>query len=338
MRYETKRGIKEIVDPQTMADASPATTTVENGSANTTVFLAISLFYIYCRSYSSSNSTLSFLKGKFRSLCGILLKVSILTALVYNISVNFLATKFSIDRIQLEISKKLDHNYRVDYKDYSLDLVSIMVYSLKISEALLISCVFLATSLLAPDESEFYERYKFDESLVNFNSSMSSLCKLWGVFRIPILFYAGTLKPLFGNKLATFISQLFSNIELVTVSIFLILIKFKNYTPWRNHSVDIGLLALTLTAYGFAKYGINLIDFPFELTKSNLDTIVALQFGLMIGIYLSVCGIVFPRRIQACDHLSEKNNRLIQGVENTNEVALLESIIEFEDKKGLINV
>lgn len=320
-----------------MAETSPNNGTMEGSSTNTTVFLAISLFYIYCKSYSSTNSTLSFLKGKFRSFCGLLLKISILASLVYDVSLNFLGTKFNIDRTQLEITKALEYSYRVDYKDYSIDLVSVMIYSLKISETLLASCVFLAVSLLIPDEPEFYEKYKFDESLMTFNSSMSSLCKLWGVFRIPILFYAGALRALLGEKLSIFISQMLANIELVVASIFLLLIKFKNYTPWQNHNADIGLLSLTLTAYGFSKYGINLIDFPFELSKSNLDMICALQFGLMIGIYLSISGIMFPRR-QIFDHLPEKNDRPIQGVENTNEVALLESIIEFEDKKSLINV
>lgn len=311
--------------------------TSEMINANTSIFLGLALIYIYCRGYSSSNASLSFIKGKFKSFCGLLLKLSITTALIYNLCYNFLNLKFNIDRIELEIKETFNQSYRIDYKDYSIDLASLMTYSLRISQLIFTSCIFLAVSLTVPRNSLIKEIYKIDPSLMAYNSSISTFCKLWAVFRIPILFYSAYLRPFLTEKMALFSIIIFSNIEFVLASLFLLLIKFKNIASETKHQADLGLFAISLLAFGLIKYGVNLVDLPFELSQRNLNIVTSVQSALMISIYLFLTDIIFPRKIK--DVQQERNlisTEITRPLKFENDVSLVESIIEFDDKKSLI--
>jgi len=315
-----------------MENNVPDKNTAEIINANTTIFLVLTTLYIFSRSYTSSTATLGFLKGRFNSFCGMLLKVAIVAALIYNLTFNFLSTQFDINKIELEIKERLNHTHIIDFKNYSLDLVTLMIYSLKISQFLFASCIFLGISLLVPDSSDLADTHASDSSLIAYNSSISSFCKLWAIFRVPIVFYSGYLNPYLNERLTLFFILIFSNVELTFAALFLLIIKSKNSAASFKSQTDVGLFALTVMSYGIIRYGINLMDLPFQLSRMNLNIITSVQSALMISIYLFLTEIIFPKAIAKVQETSipPESRHLTKF---TNDVQLMDSLVVFEDLK-----
>lgn len=300
-------------------------------NVNTTIFLTFTLLFILCRSYTSSTGTLGFLKGRLNSFCGMLLKISILSAVVYNLIFNYLSTKFDINKVELEIKESLDYVHKINFQDYSIDAINLMIYSLKISQFLFISCVFLGIALLVPDSVENSEEAPFDPATIKYNSRISSLCKLWAVFRIPIVFYSSYLNPYLNEKITLFIILVFSNVEISLAALFLLLIKFKNNSAEQKNQTDVGLFSIVLMSYGLIRYGINLIDLPFKLSILNLNIITSVQSAFMISLYMLLTDIIFPRvqiKVQETINLSNEQFRIPK-----NDVQLLETLVVFDDQK-----
>lgn len=295
----------------------------DSNNLSTIPFLVFLTLYINIKSYSSSISSLSFLKGKINSLAGLLLKICVICSLIYNISYEILSKNFKINKIELEITETFRSAYNYYINGYNLDIVRLMINSLKISQILFISIIFMSISLLIPSYKEVEDENNF---LTKQNSLLCSFCKMWSIFRIPILFYSSFLKNLIYEKLVFFIVIVFSNIEIFLASIFVIYIKIKNQ---KISNFDLGIFSSILFFYGIFKYTINLIDLPFELSNENLNLVYTIQFVLMISIYLFLCEIIYPNKI-----IKKSSTPIVnQNIQPHFEVALLESVIEFENTK-----
>lgn len=305
-----------------------------NNSLNSTPLLVILTAYIYIKSCSSSISFFSFLKGRMSSFAGLLLKVSLISTLLYSISFEVLSEKFNINKMELEITEIFNSDFILKIYSYSLNVAKSMILFLKTSQILLVSVVFMCISLLIPSEREIQETCQlsnFNNYLTKQNSTIYNFCRLYAIIRIPVLIYSSLLKNLFYDRLVYFIVIVFSNLEVLAASIFLMFIKYKNNKLNGNlkYKTDVGLFSITLFFYSIFKYTVNLVDLPFEFTKNNLNIVLSVQFGLMTSIYLFLATILFP------DRKTKKQNYLIPVVNGdliNNDVALIESVIEFDNK------
>lgn len=316
-----------------MADELPSPDTY---NSNTVAFLIMATVYIYYKAFSSDCSSFSFVKGRINSIGGLFLKLSILSLLIYNICLNFLSLKFRINKVELEILESISQTYTVVIKKYSIDIAKIMIYSLKISQLLFMSSLFICISMLIPDgeEQDQDNIHLIDSSITNNNSSIGSVCKLWAIFRIPILYYSTYLHQFFYKKISLFLSLIFCSTETFLAALCILVIKYKNQKLIKHlglsYSVDTILFAMAIIGYGALKYLVNLVDLPFEVTTHSLNIIVSYQIGLSLGIYLMMASIVFPKKKK---HLKDISGRVIKNeISITPDISLLDSVIEFEKK------
>lgn len=292
---------------------------IDSSSVSTPVVVAMVCLYIFFRSVSSTTPTINLIKGKLRSITGLLLKLSIFSSTVYNIVLYHLSTKFQIDKISLELLQTFDRHYIVRYREYSVDLGMILVLALKVADILFISCIFFSISLTVPST-------KYSSSTLS--STVSIASKLWAILRMPVVYYSDRLDVIINEKLALFLMLVFFNIELMVAAFFVLFLRLRSTGPKKTHS-DAGFLSLCLFLYGFLKYSINFIDFPFKIDSSILGLIYSFQYALSISIYLLMAGIVFPRR-ETSIAMKEKAE-----VGQVNSVAMLEEVIEFEESQKL---
>lgn len=302
---------------------------INPNTVNCLVIIILNCLYIMTRSISSSTSLIDIVKGKFRSLAGLFLKLSILSSVCYNAALFFLSFKFEIDKVALELSHTFKDKFTVSFRQYNLDLAYLMVSSLKMTDTLLISCLFMTISLIC-NSKDSSERNS-SEPLNNIRSKISSISKVWGICRVPLIFYSYFIESFIEPKLYLFFRLIFGCVEFGFVCIFIFFATFRNSSP-KNTSVDSGFLAFCCFLYGFLKYTVNLIDFPFKLTSVHVEIITSSQFGILCAIYLLLSEILFPR----------KQKKIIpkEGVElnkePVSEVCLLESVIVFDEKNSLV--
>lgn len=296
--------------------------TLDSNSINTAVIMTLTGFYILARSISSTTPILNLIKGKFRSITGLLLKLSVISAVVYNITMYYLSMQFQVDRFSLELFHKFDHTSIFSYNGYKIDLALVLLTSLKIAEALFVSSVFLCISLIG---STF-------DSTASIDISIIAVSKLWAVLRLLAVFYLAKFDYLVAKKLVLFVQMVLCNIEFGIASFFVLVLKFR--VPKRKAlNCDAGFFSLCLFSYGFLKYSVNFIDFPFKLESSTLNIMWSLQYGLFISIYLMMATITFPRKQFDIPKKIKEDSTSISG---KNSVAMLEEVIEFEESKALI--
>ncbi|ELA41265.1 uncharacterized protein VICG_01638 [Vittaforma corneae ATCC 50505] len=292
---------------------------IDSSSVSAPVVVTMVCLYIFFRSMSSTTPAINLIKGKFRSVTGLLLKLSIFSSTVYSIVLYYLSTKFQIDKIALELLQTFDKHYVVNYREYSIDLGLVLVSALKLADILFTSCIFFCISVIAPST-------KYSTS--TFSNTISIASKLWAVFRIPIVYYADGLGMLINEKLALFMMLVFFNIELMVAAFFVLFLRLRSTGLKKSHS-DAGFLSLCLFLYGFLKYSINFIDFPFKIDSNILGLIYSFQYALSISIYLLMAGIVFPRK----ETSTAAKEKTVIG--QSNSVAMLEEVIEFEELQKL---
>ncbi|KAM0680311.1 hypothetical protein GINT2_001365 [Glugoides intestinalis] len=300
---------------------TPEKLSLDSNSINTAVIMSLTGFYILARSLSSTTPILNLIKGKFRSITGLLLKLSVISAIVYNITIYYLSMQFDVDRFSLEIFHKFDHTSSFSYNGYKIDLALLLLTSLKIAEALFVSCVFLSISLIG---STF-------ESTASIDISIIAISKLWAVLRLLVVFYLAKFDYLVAKKLILFVQMILCNIEFGIASFFVLILKFR-VPKGKGLKCDAGFFSLCLLTYGFLKYSVNFIDFPFKIESRALNIMWSLQYGLFISIYLMMATITFPRKHY--DSLKKIKEDPI-SISGKNNVAILEEIIEFEESKAL---
>lgn len=293
---------------------------LDTNSINTPVVVSLITLYILSRSMTSTTPTINLIKGKFRSITGIILKGSIFSMLIYSIVLYYLSTKFTINKLSLELFHQFDEHYIVTYNQYSIDLGLVLISSLKIAEALFISSVFLCISIAASS-------YKDGTSVEN---TIITITRLWGTLRPFVAFYAEKINFVINEKMLFFVKLLFCNIEFGIAAFLAILIKFRANRDVTS-SIDIGFFSFSILLYGFLKYCVNLIDFPFKINNSILNIIYSLQYGLLMSSYLLMASIVFPRR-KRLNKAAEKEE-VIHTPQSS--VAVLEDVIEFDESKLL---
>lgn len=303
---------------------SEPTLNIDSSAVSTPVVVTMVCLYILFRNMTSVTPTINFIKGKLRSLTGLFLTLSIISLTVYNITLYFLSTKFDIDKTRLELYQKFNNHYEIKIQEYTLDLGFILIASLKIADILFMSCIFLSISVITPSSK--------NSAAPSVHKTVLTISRLWSILRIPMVFYSDKLSNIINEKLAIFIMLMVFNIELVIASIFALISKFKNIDVKKPNN-DSGFLSLCLFLYGFVKYSINFIDFPFKIDANLLSLIYSFQYALSISLYLLITGIIFPReKIAIIIKEKPENNP------NTTSLAILEEIIEFDDlKKKLPN-
>lgn len=292
---------------------------IDSASVSTSVIVTILAAYVFYRSMVASTSTFNIIRGKSRSIASLMLRVGVLSSAVYNITLYFLSTKFQIDKISLELFGVFDKKYIVKYHEYTIDLGAVLISSLRIADILFISLIFISISILTPN----YNHNTGSKS----NSKISLISKFWAITRIPVVYYSSTLGIILNEKLALFMMLLFYNAELVMASVLLVMLKFKSSTP-KSPDMDTGFLLCSIFLYGFLKYSINYIDFPFKINSSMLNLIYSFQYALLISIYLMICGIVYPRS----KTIQDTSHALVvpENVQNGS-VTMLEEVIEFAE-------
>lgn len=301
---------------------------VNPNTVNCFVIMLITFLYIISRSISSTTPSINVIKGKFRSIAGMLLKLSITSALCYNATLFFLSFKFNIDKVTLELGHRFTERFDFKFKDYSIDLGFVMLTSLKISEALLISSLFLAISLMS--SSTHSKTNSNVEPLQTLRNKVRSISRIWGIFRIPFAFYSYYIETLVDEKIYLFFRLIFGSIEFGIATIFIFISRFKN-VALKNINVSPAFLSFCCLSYGFLKFTINLVDFPFKLNKTHLEIIISMQFGLLCAIYLLLTEILFPRKF---NEVSVKELEVPK--QPFSDVSMLETVIVFDEKTGLI--
>ena len=301
---------------------------INPNNVNCFVLTTLSCIYIISRSMTSTPPLINMIKGKFRSLAGLFLKLSIISAVCYNAALFFISFKFDIDKVTLELSHSFNEKYNVNIQNYTFDVVYLLITSLRISETLFISCLFITISCIC-NTSNNHEGTNTDV-LRAIRSKICNICRIWGIFRIPLTFYSYYAEPLIDTKLYLFLRLMVGSIEFAFVCAFIFFSRFRNASA-KNMNVDPGFLVFCCFSYGFLKYTINLIDFPFKLTKTHMEIVISSQFGFLCSIYLLLAEVLFPRKNLK---ILPKDPEPIR--ELTNEVAMLESVIVFDDKNSLI--
>lgn len=298
---------------------------IDSASISTAVVVSMLTAYVFYRSMVASTSTFSLLRGKSRSIASLMLRLSALSSTIYNITLYFLSTKFQIDKISLELFGTFDKHYTIKYNEYNIDLGVVLISSLKAADILFISSIFMCISIVTP-RSQYLTSPKG-------NTTISLISKFWAVMRIPLVYYSGLLSRVANEKLVLFLMLLFYNAELVVASILLVILRFRN-AELRNSNADAGFLACSIFLYGFLKYSINYIDFPFKINRAVLGFVYSFQYVLSISICLLMCDIVFPRKDKAGLIPYEKPEHI-----QSSNVAVLEEVIEFEEssRPKLIN-
>lgn len=295
---------------------------------NTTVITSVLGLYIFFRSFVSIIPSVNFIKGKFRFVAGLFLKIAIFSSVVYEITIYLLSTKFKINRIELELSKNFQEHHQISYGGFTVDLAFLMTTSLKITEIMFMSSIFLCISLMAPSPELTY--------FFNLNVSIISFSRLWSIFRIPTIYYSSKLNLIMDEKAALFLKLLFCGIEVCIASSFAFILGFKNNTL-KNLHTDSFFFSSCLMSYGFLKYFINIIDFPFKLNSEIVKLIFSVQFVLLNAIYLQITSLIFPRKSLL------QPQKIPSTVNHPNErystdVALLETVVEFDEMNPIYQI
>lgn len=294
---------------------------VESSSVSTPVVASILCMYVFYRSISTPTPTINIIKGKGKSIAGLLLRCSILSAAVYNITLHYLSTKFQIDKIALELFGHFESHYVVSYGIHKVDLRVVLLSALKAADILFVSCIFMCVALVAP--SVPFSPY------ARTNRTISILSNTWAILRMPLVYYSGLLGTVISEKLALFLMLLFYNMELVAAFVLLVTLRFRN-AGLKGSTAETGFFTVSVFLYGFMKYSINYIDFPFKLDSNTLNLIYSGQYALMISLYLMMTGIIFPRSGEL-GRAPEKLEVIRMG-----DVAMVEEVIEFEDASRLL--
>jgi hypothetical protein len=303
---------------------------------NDCVFSAFIFLFIFRRSYKSSTPSLNFIKGKLKSMGSWLLKLSVTFSLAFCLLMAFLSTKFDIQRGIVQITRSLDESYIVNYKQYSFDLVYIMLISLKLSELLLTSSIFILISLWIPYANSAYNNSSETYSPTKLHSSIASFSKIYAIFRIPILIYLDQFSSLVSVKTSTFVIDLLFAIEFLAASFFLIIMNSKFSDLESSRSLETSsLLSLILFFYGIVKYAVNLVDFPFALTDTHKHIICSVQFVLNLTIYILAICMICP--LKKPFYTEEDQKRKVKNLEKMSgetNISLVESIIEFDESRA----
>lgn len=288
------------------------------------VLLGIILVFALRRSLITSSHTVNFIKGRLRSLGIWLTHASLISTFIFITIISFLSNKIDINRWDVEIKREFNASYSITFKQYSLDLITFMMNSLKVAPIFMISALFLAVSLCDLNPTSNRDEIK---------SSVCSFSKIWGILRIPLFLYFESLSTETNKETTTFFREMITASELIAISIFLVLMKIgsKNYN--NEHSENINILRYSVFGYCIFRHLINLVDFPFIFSDTHKQIIHGCQIGFNLAIYIALTSIFCP--IKNLDET--ENNKNFENTENLFnqhcDVTLMTSLIEFDEHK-----
>lgn len=298
---------------------------------NASVMLGMTLLYSLRRFQKGITPSVNFIKGRLRSISMWMAIASIIGYLSFLSISTFLSTKTEIERSTVELTRMFDFKYFISYRNYSIDLSALMINSIKVSTTCLVSSIFILVSLC-----EYESRSTSRE--IDFKSSIASLSKIWGIFRIPLILYLETMSPFINEKASVFARELGTTVEMFLAAFFLMIIKSRHSTLFdsKRSLENINLLSVTILTYSILKHAINLVDFPVILTETHLQIISSINLGLLISLYLLMVTMLCPIKkslLESDDGIKlYKRNELVE--ECNSSVALVNSLIEFDEKKA----
>lgn len=295
------------------ADKSSTAETLLN--TNGAVMVGLALLFILRRSTASSTPSINFIKGKLRTLGAWMTKFSIVCLFIYMALISFLSTKMDIQKVDVDLSRSLISKYVITYKSYSVDLVILMLYTLKLSSIFMVSALFLTIPLCHSN-----------------HSTLASFSKLWAIFRIPAYMYFETVSILSDKDMIVFLREIVSTVEFMAASLFLVLAR--PLSSERDLSMEnTSILSLTSFAYCIIKHVLNLIDFPFKFNQEQLQIALSLQLGLEITLHLLLISIFCPQKRSVFEDCEQgKAIKHLEVAEDTNSaVTLISPLIEFDE-------
>lgn len=302
---------------------------------NATIILAFVLVFIFRRSYKSTTPTINLIKGRLRTFGAWMLKFSILFSFMFSGCITMLCNRYNIKRRDIELAKTFEGSMMASFRGYSVDVAAVMIYALKISEILLVSSIFFLIALFVPQPSDAAE--DSDENLSisqNANSTISTFSTMWAICRIPAHLYLDAYKTLFDQKLAVFIFELVSAVELFTAAFFTLIVRSKHSSLHTKKSKeDMNLLSVLLLFYAIFKHTVNLVEMPFALTEVHVQVLTSIQFSLQLGLYLILLSMFCP--LKKTEHRTQKARSpetLKHYDECNSEVVLMPSIVEFDER------
>lgn len=301
---------------------------------NITIILAFTTLYIFRRSYASTTPAINVVKGRLKTFGAWMLKFALLFELGFSCCITYISRDHNIKRSEVELFRVFNDILLASYKDYTIDIVAVMIFSLKIAEILLISSIYFLVALSVPNPSHINEE---TYSSHNLSSSIGRWATLWAIFRIPVFLYVDAYKSLFDQKLTIFIFELAAALEYIVAGFLLLILASRHHILRSIKSLEsMVLLSVSLLLFGIFKHAVNLVDLPFILTPLHTQALSSIQLALQMSIYLLVADILCPYKKMeenGAVPVEEANDK------NTNrqdlcktEVMLVPSMIEFDER------
>lgn len=298
-----------------------------------TVFVTLTLLYIFRRLFKSTTPTINFIKGKLRTIGAWLLEFSIIFYLIFNFLIAFLCQKLEIKRNEIELSRILKKSEILYFKNYKIDLVVVMIFSLKISEILLCSSLFILVPVLTP-KNENNDIHNLNNK--NYRVSTCLISFLWGIFRIPFIIYCDSYRDFFELEFVVFVSEIFSALEFFLLGFFFLIlnIKYKDFKLSTDRE-KINLLLFMAFSYGISKHIVNLINLPFKLDEIHFCILSSLQFAIEIAIFILASTIYFPYKEEKIKYqntcIKEMSDTYNNELYTTSNIISIEPYIEFDE-------
>jgi hypothetical protein len=277
-------------------------------SLNFTMLSIIVLLYGFRRSYKGCTPGINILKGQLRTIRLWMVKMSMIGLVVFLVSCTYLSTKLpDMERQAIELTGIFGKGHLLRYGEYSLDINVILVYSMRLSEVLLVSSLFLLSSVWDPHlepalgpalgpvlepvsgpalghalghalepQSELQPELQLEQQLVSRLGFVEgsrhvapfTLPKIWAVFRIPICMLFYCNYLHLSLNLFVFIRILSSAVEFMVLGFIFILMAVK-YTP---SSSDTGHSGKTSSSGS---------EVPEDLESPKLLSILLLSYSVL---------------------------------------------------------
>lgn len=303
-------------------------------SLNASILMAFVFLFILRRSCISTTPTINIIKGRMRSFGAWLLSLSLGFALVFSVCITALSKDHDISRSAVELSKMFDGSHYASIKGYAVDVVVIMLFSLKISEILLVSAIYILVALWVPQEDCGGDEADGCSTARMLQSSIGAATTMWAIFRIPLCLYTDAYRFLFDDKITVFVFEIFAALEYLVAAFLLLILNSRHSAMHTARSLEnMGLLSSVLLLYGVFKHAVNLVNLPFSPSSMHLSALSSVQLALQLGIYVLMCCLFCPLR------KAVKGSRRIDIMksslgtpESLQEVVLVPSMIEFDER------
>lgn len=273
-------------------------------NVNSTVFLIFLVFYVFRRSVMSSTPALNIIKGRLGTLGSWMLNFSALFLLVFSLCVTFLSQVMPIRRNEIETTMLYDKSLISTFKNYHIDMVALMLFSLKLSRLLLGSSLFTLVALVAPrmiDSTRESPDRGAQHSRTHKNpgtSSISSFSITWALLRIPLYLYFDTHRTNLDYKTSIFVTELVCALEFLLVAVFLLILQARrDSSSVSPSSGTVSLFILLCSLCAVFRHVVNLIDLPFILTELHGQILGSIQFALQLSIYLLASCMFCPSSV-----------------------------------------